>query len=72
MLWIFALAGADGVFFLLAIAASLRAVAKGSAPATEDRIVLRTYVLLVVGLWLIMFCAKEYVAAKGAPGAIVM
>jgi Zn-dependent protease len=71
LLWIFALSGADGVFFLLAIAASVRAMAKGSAPTTEDAVVLRTYALLVVGLWLIMFCAKEYGAAKGIPGVVM-
>jgi Zn-dependent protease len=57
-LWLLALLGADGVLWLLAIAASFRAASKGTAPEQGDRVVLATYLLLTVGLVLLMAAAK--------------
>ena len=49
-LWLLALVGQDGMLFLLAIAATARAVIRGNAPAQGDRPVLATYLILAVGL----------------------
>ena len=54
VLWLMALAGADSVFFLLAIAATFRAAGKGNAPAAGDGRTLWTYLVLAVGLALIV------------------
>src|SRR6185295_17858045 len=54
VLWLMALAGADSVFFLLAIAATFRAAGKGNAPAAGDGRTLWTYLALAVGLALIV------------------
>ena len=53
-LWLLAVTGADGVLFLLAIAATARAAMKGGAPEAGDRSVLVTYLILAVGLTLMM------------------
>ena len=52
--WVLALAGVDGMFFILAIAATFRAASTGTAPEQGDRNVLLTYLALVVGLAAIM------------------
>jgi Zn-dependent protease len=49
-LWVLALAGVDGMLFLLAIAATARAAFPGAAPTDGDRPVLATYLILCVGL----------------------
>jgi Zn-dependent protease len=49
-LWLLALVGQDGMLFLLAIAATGRAIVRGSAPAQGDRPVLATYLILAIGL----------------------
>jgi Zn-dependent protease len=55
VLWVLALSVGDGVFFLLAVAASFRAAGKdATAPATGDRSVLATYLALVVGFALLI------------------
>jgi Zn-dependent protease len=57
-LWVLAFIAADGLFWLLAIAATFRAAGKGNAPATGDRPVLVTYVALALGLTIIFVFAK--------------
>jgi Zn-dependent protease len=63
--WLIALAGVDGLFFILAIAATARAVAKsdpttpGAAPAKGDRAVLATFLILIAGLTAIMVGAGK-------------
>ncbi len=57
--WALALSGADGMMYLLAIAASFRAAGKGNAPPTGDRAVLATYLALVVGLTALMVAAHH-------------
>jgi Zn-dependent protease len=57
--WALALSGADGMMYLLAIAASFRAAGKGNAPPVGDRAVLATYLALVVGLTLLMVTAHH-------------
>lgn len=52
--WAFALAGVDGVYFLVAIAATFRAASTGNAPEQGDRNILLTYLGLLVGLAAIM------------------
>lgn len=55
VLWALAFIGADGVLFLLAIAATARAGLKSAATPTEgDRGVLFTYLALVLGLTVLM------------------
>ena len=54
VVWAVALAGVDGVFFLVAIAATFRAASSGTAPEQGDRNVLLTYLVLVAGLAAIM------------------
>lgn len=49
-LWLLALVGQDGMLFLLAIAATGRAIVRGNAPAQGDRPVLATYLILAIGL----------------------
>jgi Zn-dependent protease len=65
--WALALSGADGMMYLLAIAASFRAAGKGNAPAVGDRTVLATYLALVVGLTALMVAAHH--GAGDLPGA---
>jgi Zn-dependent protease len=57
--WALAIAGVDGVYFLVAIAATFRAAAKGTAPEQGDRNVLLTYVGLLIGLAAIMVGAGK-------------
>jgi Zn-dependent protease len=57
--WALALSGADGMMYLLAIAASFRAAGKGNAPATGDRAVLATYLALLLGLTALMAVAHR-------------
>jgi Zn-dependent protease len=57
--WGLALAGVDGVYFLVAIAATFRAMSKGPAPLQGDRNVLLTYVGLLAGLAAIMVGAGK-------------
>ena len=63
--WLLALAGADGLFFILAIAATARALGKsapgtpGAAPASGDRMVLAIFLVLVAGLTAIMVGAGK-------------
>jgi Zn-dependent protease len=45
-----ALVGQDGMLFVLAVAATARAVVRGNAPAQGDRPVLATYLILAIGL----------------------
>ncbi len=54
VLWMLALSAGDGMLFLLAVAATFRAVPKGTAPAVGDRGVLVTYLVLIVGLTALM------------------
>ena len=60
LFWLLALAGADGLLFILAIAATARALGKsapgtpGAAPASGDRMVLAIFLVLVAGLTAIM------------------
>ncbi|HTB60552.1 MAG TPA: site-2 protease family protein [Polyangia bacterium] len=65
--WALALSGADGMMYLLAIAASFRAAGKGNAPAVGDRSVLATYLALIVGLTALMVAAHH--GAGDLPGA---
>ena len=65
--WALALSGADGMMYLLAIAATFRAAGKGNAPAVGDRAVLATYLALVVGLTALMVAAHH--GAGELPGA---
>jgi Zn-dependent protease len=62
-LWIIALAAGDGLFWLLAIAATFRAAGKGHAPETGDRPVLATYLALVAGLACMFAYAKTRLPA---------
>jgi Zn-dependent protease len=62
--WVLALTGVDGVYFLVAIAATFRAAAPstgapGSAPAMGDGNILLTYVGLLIGLAAIMVGAGK-------------
>jgi Zn-dependent protease len=57
--WALALSGADGMMYLLAIAASFRAAGKGNAPPAGDRTVLATNQALVVGLTALMVAAHH-------------
>jgi Zn-dependent protease len=59
VVWAVALAGVDGVFFLVAIAASFRAASTGTAREQGDRNVLLTYLVLVAGLAAIMVGAGK-------------
>jgi Zn-dependent protease len=59
VVWAVALTGIDGVFFLVAIAATFRAASAGNAPEQGDRNVLLTYLALVVGLAAIMVGAGK-------------
>ena len=61
VLWLLALSGADGLFWLLAIAATVRAGARPTTagePTSGDRPVAATYVALAVGLTLLMVVAR--------------
>jgi Zn-dependent protease len=61
VLWLLALSGADGVFWLLAIAATVRAGGRETTvgePRPGDRPVAATYVALAVGLTVVMALAK--------------
>ena len=58
VLWALALSGADGLFFILAIAATFRAAGK-NAPALGDRAVLATFLALVIGLTVLMVVAGQ-------------
>ncbi len=70
--WALALSGADGMMYLLAIAASFRAAGKGNAPPVGDRAVLATYLALVVGLTALMVAAHHGAGElPGAPSAQV-
>jgi Zn-dependent protease len=64
--WALALSGADGMMYLLAIAASFRAAGKGNAPPVGDRAVLTTYLALLVGLTALMVAAHH--GAGDLPG----
>jgi len=64
--WALALSGADGMMYLLAIAASFRAAGKGNAPPVGDRAVLATYLALAVGLTALMVAAHH--GAGDLPG----
>lgn len=57
--WALALAGVDNMFFLVAIAATVRGAAKGSAPERGDRHILLTYVGLLLGLAALMVAAGK-------------
>jgi Zn-dependent protease len=56
-LWALALSRADGLVFILAIAATFRAAGKGNAPEVGDRPVLATYLALAIGLTVLMVVA---------------
>jgi Zn-dependent protease len=56
-LWALALSRADGLLFILAIAATFRAAGKGNAPEVGDRPVLATYLALAIGLTVLMVVA---------------
>jgi Zn-dependent protease len=58
VLWLLALTAQDGMLFLLALAATVRAAAKAGAPEKGDRNVLLTYLALTVGLTVLMSHAK--------------
>jgi len=58
VLWLLALTAQDGMLFLLALAATVRAAAKTGAPEQGDRNVLLTYLALAVGLTVLMTQAK--------------
>jgi len=58
VLWALALSGADGLLFIVAIAATFRAAGK-NAPTLGDRPVLATFVALVIGLTLLMVVASH-------------
>jgi Zn-dependent protease len=62
VLWLLALGGADGVFYLLAAAATFRAASQGPAPAVGDRQALFTYLGLALGLALLMRAAAAPLA----------
>ena len=63
--WLLAFAGADGLFFILAIAATARAITKpdaakpGAPPEKGDGAVLATFLILIAGLSLIMVGAGK-------------
>jgi Zn-dependent protease len=57
--WAVALAAGDGMLFILAIAATVRAAAKTGAPDTGDRAVLATFLALIVGLTALMMIAAR-------------
>jgi Zn-dependent protease len=59
VLWALALARIDGVFFLLAIAATFRAAVPGNAPPRGDRAILLTYLGLIIGLGAIIVVAGK-------------
>ena len=67
LFWLLALAGIDGLFFILAIAATARAMGKsapgtpGAAPASGDRMVLAVFLVLVAGLAAIVVGAGKLV-----------
>ena len=65
--------GADGLLFLLAIAATFRAASRGNAPPTGDRPVLATYLALAIGLAGLM--AVAHIGAgdlpRPGPGALL-
>jgi Zn-dependent protease len=56
VLWVLALSHADGLLFILAVAATFRAAGK-NAPATGDRPVLATFLALAIGLTVLMAVA---------------
>ena len=64
-LWALALSHADGLLFILAIAATFRAAGKG-APPTGDRPVLATFLALAIGLTALMAVAGH--GAGALPG----
>jgi Zn-dependent protease len=57
VLWALALMHADGLLYILAIAATFRAAGKGNAPPVGDRPVLATYLALAIGLTVLMVVA---------------
>jgi len=63
--WVLAFAGVDGLFFILAIAATARAAAKadaakpGAPPVKGDRAVFAAFLILVAGLSMIMVGAGK-------------
>jgi Zn-dependent protease len=57
-LWLVALVAGDGLFWILAIAATFRAAGKGNAPESGDRPVLVTYLGLVLCLTAMFEFAK--------------
>jgi Zn-dependent protease len=57
VLWAIALSRADGLLYILAIAATFRAAGKGNAPEVGDRPVLVTYLALAIGLTVLMVVA---------------
>ena len=67
--WALAFAGADGLFYILAIGATARALGKsapgtpGAAPPTGDRMVLATFLILIAGLTAIMVGAGKQTPA---------
>jgi Zn-dependent protease len=58
--WALALAGIDSMFFIVAIAATVRAATKGNAPERGDRQILLTYLGLLVGLAALMVAAGKH------------
>lgn len=65
VLLVLALTGADGMLWLLAIAASFRAMGKTGAPAVGDRAVLATYLALAIGLTLLMVAGHRAAGPLG-------
>jgi Zn-dependent protease len=59
-LWLVALTASEGLFWILAIAATVRAAGKGNAPTTGDRPVLVTYVALVIWLASMFVFARSH------------
>lgn len=67
VLGVLALAGADGILWLLAIAATYRALSKNAAPLKGDRSVFATYVALAVGLTGLMVLGRHAAGPMVAP-----
>ena len=57
--WALALSGVDSMYFLVAIAASIRAATKGTAPERGDRNILLAYGALLLGLAALMVVAGK-------------
>jgi Zn-dependent protease len=57
--WLLALGGVDSMFFLVAIAATVRAATRGTAPERGDRHILLTFVGLLLGLAALMVAAGK-------------